>query len=36
VFRVAGERVDLVTAAVRAVIGEACSALGAVPWQRRW
>ena len=36
VVRVAGERVDLVTAAVRAVIGEACSALGAVPWQRRW
>lgn len=36
VVRVAGERVDLVTAAVRAVVGEACSALGAIPWQRRW
>jgi urease accessory protein len=36
VFRIAGERVDLVTAAARAVIGEACAALGAVPWQRRW
>lgn len=36
VFRIAGERVDLVTAAVRAVIGGACAALGAVPWQRRW
>jgi urease accessory protein len=35
-FRIAGERVDLVTAAARAVIGEACAALGAVPWQRRW
>jgi len=36
VFRIAGERVELVTAAVRAVIGDACRALGAVPWQRRW
>lgn len=36
VFRIAGERVDLVTAAARAVIGEACAALGAVPWHRRW
>jgi urease accessory protein UreH len=36
VFRSAGERVDLVTAAARAVIGDACAALGAVPWQRRW
>jgi urease accessory protein len=36
VFRVAGERVDLVTAAVRALIGEPCAELGALPWQRRW
>ena len=36
VFRIAGERVERVTAAVRALIGPACAALGAVPWQRRW
>jgi urease accessory protein UreH len=36
VFRIAGERVDLVTAEARALIGEACSELGAIPWQRRW
>ena len=36
VFRIAGERVDLVTGAVRALIGEACGELGAIPWQRRW
>ena len=36
VFRIAGERVDLVTAAARALIGEACAELGAIPWQRRW
>jgi urease accessory protein len=36
VFRIAGERVDLVTSAVRALIGEACAELGAIPWQRRW
>lgn len=36
VFRIAGERVDLVTGAVRALIGEACAQLGAIPWQRRW
>ncbi|HEX7838704.1 MAG TPA: hypothetical protein VF469_14610 [Kofleriaceae bacterium] len=36
VFRIAGERVDRVTGAVRALIGEACAQLGAVPWQRRW
>jgi len=35
-FRIAGERVDLVTAAARALIGDACAELGAVPWQRRW
>jgi len=36
VFRIAGERVDLVTGAARALIGEACAELGAIPWQRRW
>ncbi|HEX3477676.1 MAG TPA: urease accessory protein UreD [Kofleriaceae bacterium] len=36
VFRIAGERVDLVTGAVRALVGEACAELGAIPWQRRW
>jgi urease accessory protein len=36
VFRIAGERVDLVTDAARALIGEACAELGAIPWQRRW
>lgn len=36
VFRIAGERVDRVTAAARALIGEACGELGAIPWQRRW
>jgi urease accessory protein len=36
VFRIAGERVDLVTGAARALIGEACGELGAIPWQRRW
>jgi urease accessory protein len=35
-FRIAGERVDLVTGAARALIGEACAELGAIPWQRRW
>lgn len=36
VLRIAGERVDLVTAAARAAIAESCDALGARPWQRRW
>jgi urease accessory protein len=36
VFRIAGERIEAVTAAVRAVIGPACLRLGALPWQRRW
>ncbi len=36
VFRIAGERVEQVTAAARALVGEACRRLGALPWQRRW
>jgi len=36
VFRIAGERIEAVTHAVRALIGPACDALGALPWQRRW
>jgi urease accessory protein len=36
VFRIAGERVEQVTAAVRALLGPVCEELGAVPWQRRW
>ncbi|HMG23245.1 MAG TPA: urease accessory protein UreD [Kofleriaceae bacterium] len=36
VVRIAAARVDLATAAVRALLGEACARLGAVPWQRRW
>ena len=36
VFRIAGERVDLVTAAARALLGDACAQLGEQPWRRRW
>lgn len=36
VVRVAGTRVDLVIAAARAVVREACAALGVDPWARRW
>ena len=36
VFRIAGERADLVTGAVRALLGDACGELGALPWHRRW
>jgi urease accessory protein len=36
VFRLAGERVDLVTAAARALVCDACAELGEHPWRRRW
>ena len=36
VFRIAGERVELVSHAARALLGPACLRLGALPWQRRW
>ena len=36
VFRLAGERVDLVTGAVRELLGDACLRLDEDPWRRRW
>jgi urease accessory protein len=35
-LRIAGARVDLVTAEVRRLLAAPCAALGAIPWQRRW
>lgn len=36
IVRVAGERVDQVTATVRALLAPACARLGEAPWSRKW
>jgi urease accessory protein len=36
IVRLAGERVDQVTASVRALLAPACTRLGEQPWSRKW
>jgi urease accessory protein len=36
IVRLAGERVDEVTAMVRALLAPACTRLGEEPWSRKW
>ncbi|MBA3821025.1 MAG: urease accessory protein UreD, partial [Deltaproteobacteria bacterium] len=35
-FRIAGERVEAVVHATRALLREACAEAGEDPWSRRW